>query len=277
MSATARAHGTAARRRAPARWPWGLVLAAWASAILALLANRPYLLDHHLLLGGHLMRMGGHYMRMGGVGLPWPVALAVFLGTWQVMTVAMMLPSSMPMLYMLIHASRQQRRPGRVQAAFVAGYAAVWSAFAVAAFAADLLAQGLADRWLWLADRPWLIATLTLASAGGFQFSALKGRCLKMCRSPFSFFVRYYRRGTGAAWRLGLRHGAYCLGCCWALMLVMFGVGVHSLAVMAVLAGLMVIEKALPGGQRLSPLLGVVLLGLAALWLVHPTWLPLPG
>lgn len=277
MSTAALTSRRSAHRRRPLRWPWGLVLAAWASAVLALLANRPYLLDHHLLLGGHAMRMWGRYMRMGGLHLPWFVALPIFLATWQVMTVAMMLPSSMPMLYMLIHASRQQRRPRPVQAAFLAGYAAVWTAFAVAAFAADLLAQGLADHWLWLADRPWVIGALTLTIAGGFQFSALKGRCLKMCRSPFSFFVRHYRRGSGAAWRLGLRHGAFCLGCCWALMLVMFGVGVHSLAVMAVLAGVMVIEKAVPGGQRLSPLLGAALLGLAALWLVHPTWLPMPG
>jgi predicted metal-binding membrane protein len=85
--------------------------------------------------------------------------------------------------------------------------------------------------------------------------------------------MRYYRQGVGVAWRFGLRHGVFCLGCCWALMLVMFGVGVGTIVWMAVLTGLMVIEKTYPGGQRLSPLLGIVLLLLAALWLVHPTWL----
>ena len=277
MSTVAATASTRSPHRAPIRWPWAVVAAAWASALLASLANRPYLIDHHLLLDGHLMLMGGHYMRMGGLGLPWYVALAVFLATWQVMTVAMMLPSSMPMLYMMIHASRGGARPHRTQAAFLAGYAAVWTAFAVAAFFLDLLVQRLAGRWLWLAERPWLIGVVTLAIAGGFQFSALKERCLTACRSPLGFFARYYRRGSAGAWRLGLRHGAYCLGCCWALMLVMFGVGLHSLALMAVLAGVMVIEKAVPGGRRLSPLIGGILLSLAALWLLHPGWLPTAG
>jgi predicted metal-binding membrane protein len=87
---------------------------------------------------------------------------------------------------------------------------------------------------------------------------------LKQCRSPFSFFVRYYRKGAGAAWRLG---------CCWALMLVMFGLGVGSLVSMAVLTGVVVVEKTFPGGRRLSPVIGIALLLLALLWLAHPTWL----
>ena len=100
---------------------------------------------------------------------------------------------------------------------------------------------------------------------------------MRQCRSPFGFFVRYYRAGIGSAWRLGLRHGMFCLGCCWALMLVMFGLGVSSLVSMAVLTGVMVMEKTFPGGRRLSPIIGVVLLLLALLWLVHPVWLPVNG
>ena len=89
--------------------------------------------------------------------------------------------------------------------------------------------------------------------------------------------MRHYRKGVGAAWRLGVNHGSYCLGCCWALMLVMFGVGVGNLAGMAALTGAMVIEKAVPGGKRLSPIIGVVLLLLGALWLAHPLWLHWAG
>ena len=85
--------------------------------------------------------------------------------------------------------------------------------------------------------------------------------------------MRSYRKGVGAAWHLGLHHGAFCLGSCWALMLVMFGLGVGSLLSMAVLTGVMVIEKTYPGGQRLSPVIGIILLGLSALWLAHPAWL----
>ena len=252
-----------ARRRAPVIWPWLVVVAAWTLALLAVLTNQSYLINHHYLLEqSHL---------------PVLVALVVFLACWQVMTVGMMLPSSMPMLYMMVHASRRQKHTWAIQAAFLAGYAFVWTAFAVAAFLGDTQVHRLVRSWFWLYTHSWLIGAATFALAGGFQFSPFKERCLKQCRSPFSFFVRYYRKGVGAAWRLGLRHGAFCLGCCWALMLVMFGLGVSSLVWMAVLAGVMVIEKTFPGGQRLSPFIGVALLGLAVLWLVHPAWLSNTG
>src|SRR6266851_4318900 len=248
-----------ARHRASVLWPYVLVIAAWTVALLATLTNQSYLINHHYLLEqSHL---------------PVLVALVVFLACWQVMTVGMMLPSSMPMLYMMVHASRRQKHTWAIQAAFLAGYALVWTAFAVAAFLGDTQVHRLVHSWFWLYTHSWLIGAATFALAGGFQFSPLKERCLKQCRSPFSFFVRYYRKGVGAAWRLGLRHGAFCLGCCWALMLVMFGLGVSSLVWMAVLAGVMVVEKTFPGGQRLSPVIGIALLLLAVLWLAHPAWL----
>jgi predicted metal-binding membrane protein len=245
--------------RAPLLWPWALVVAAWTLAGLSVLTNQSYLVNHHYLLEeSHLSLL---------------VAVVVFLACWQVMTVGMMLPSSMPMVYMMAHAGRQQRRPNVVAGVFLAGYAVVWTAFALVAFLADTQIHWLAHHWLWLDTNSWMIGATTFAVAGIFQFSPLKGRCLKQCRSPFAFFVRYYRHGIGGAWRLGVRHGAFCLGCCWALMLVMFGIGVGSLVVMALLTSVMVIEKIYPGGQRLSPVIGIVLLGLAALWLAHPAWL----
>jgi len=114
---------------------------------------------------------------------------------------------------------------------------------------------------------------VTFFMAGLFQFSPLKERCLDMCRTPLGFFLHSYRKGVSPAWQLGLRHGAFCLGCCWALMLVMFGVGVGNLAGMAALTGAMVIEKTVPGGKLLSPLIGITLLLLGLLWLAHPAWL----
>jgi predicted metal-binding membrane protein len=247
------------RRRAPVLWPWLVIFAAWTLALLAALTDQTFLLNHsYLLEQSHL---------------PWLVALVLFLAGWQVMTVGMMLPSSMPMVYMMVHASRQQNHTRLIQAAFLAAYALVWTAFALIAFLGDTQIHRLVNSWSWLAIHPWLIGAATFALAGGFQFSPLKERCLSQCRSPFSFFVRYYRKGVGGAWRLGLRHGAFCLGCCWALMLVMFGLGTSSLAWMAVLTGVMVVEKTYPGGQRLSPIIGISLLALAVLWLVHPAWL----
>jgi predicted metal-binding membrane protein len=247
------------RHRALVLWPWAMIITAWTLALLAVITNQTYLINHHYLLEeSHL---------------PTFTALVVFLACWQVMTVAMMLPSSMPMMYMMVHASRKQRHPLIVQMAFLAGYAVVWTAFAVAAFLGDTQIHRLVHSWVWLYLHSWVIGAATLALAGGFQFSPLKERCLKQCRTPFSFFVRYYRKGSGAAWRLGLRHGMFCLGCCWALMLVMFGLGVGSLVSMAVLTGVMVVEKTFPGGQRLSPVIGIALLLLAVLWLAHPAWL----
>ena len=245
--------------QAPVLWPWLLVIVAWTVALVAALTNQNSLIDHHYLLEeSHLSRL---------------LALVVFLACWQVMTVAMMLPSSMPLVSMLVHASRQQPHPRAVPAAFLAGYAVVWTAFALVAFVGDTQIHWLVHHWFWLDTHFWVIGSTTFAVAGVFQFSPLKGRCLKQCRSPFSFFVRSYRQGVGAAWHLGLRHGAFCLGSCWALMLVMFGIGVSSLLSMALLTGVMVIEKTYPGGQRLSPVIGIILLGLSALWLAHPAWL----
>jgi predicted metal-binding membrane protein len=237
----------------PVLWPWMLVIVAWTVALVAALTNQNSLIDHHYLLEeSHL---------------PVLVALVVFQAGWQVMTVGMMLPSSMPMVYMIVHAGRQQRRAQAVPAAFLAGYALAWTAFALVAFLGDTLIHWLVHHWFWLDTHSWVIGATTFAAAGVFQFSPLKGRCLKQCRSPFSFFVRSYRKGVGAAWHLGLRHGAFCLGSCWALMLVMFGLGVGSLVWMAMLAGVIVVEKTFPGGQRLRPVIGIILLGLSALWL----------
>lgn len=247
------------RHRVPVLWPWLLVALAWAVLVLATLTHQTLLLDHHYLLHDS--------------GLPWLVALAIFLLCWQVMTVAMMLPSSMPMIQLVILAGRKQARPVAVPLAFLVGYAVIWTAFAVGAFLGDTGVHRLVDLWSWLAAHSWLVGTVTFAIAGLFQFSPLKERCLDMCRTPLGFFLHSYRKGVGAAWHLGLRHGGYCLGCCWALMLVMFGMGVGSLGAMVLLSGAMVIEKAVPGGKRLSPIIGVILLLLAALWLAHPAWL----
>jgi predicted metal-binding membrane protein len=157
---------------------------------------------------------------------------------------------------------------------FLLAYFVVWTGFAVAALASDGLLHVLVERWRWLDTRPWLIAGSVLALAGAFQFSPLKERCLDACRSPLGFLWRYYRRGAWSAWRLGLRHGLFCLGCCWALMLVMFAVGLGNLVWMAVLTGVMVIEKTMPWGRRLVPVVGVVLLTWGGLVLVRPGWLP---
>jgi predicted metal-binding membrane protein len=252
----------AARRRAPVIWPWLIVGAAWMLAGLSVLTNQSYLINHHYLLEqSHL---------------PVLVAFVVFLVCWQVMTLGMMLPSSMPMLSMLVHVSRRQGRPRTTPLVFLAGYAVVWTGFAAAAFLGDALIHQVVHHWFWLYLHSSLIGAATLALAGSFQFSPLKQGCLNECR-PYRFFRHSYRKGRGGVWQLGLRYGVLCLGSCWALMLVMFGLGVGSLASMALLTEVMVVEKTFPGGQRLSRVIGGALLGLAVVWLVHPDWLSMTG
>ena len=122
--------------------------------------------------------------------------------------------------------------------------------------------------------RPELLAGGVLILAGAFQFSALKERCLDACRNPMHFMWRFYGRGAGKAWSFGLHHGLFCLGCCWALMLIMFAVGVGQLVVMALLTGLMTIEKTARIGRRLAPIVGIGLLLWGGVILANPGWLP---
>jgi predicted metal-binding membrane protein len=206
--------------------------------------------------------------------LPYGASLGLFLIAWQAMTAAMMLPSSLPLVRLFGEASTRQSRPRAAMAAFLAGYALVWTAFGAIAFTGDLFVHKMVDSTPWLHARPWLIAGGVLAIAGGFQFTPLKDACLRACRHPGVYLIRHYERGIDGAFRLGRGHGVFCLGCCWALMLVMFAAGVANLWWMAALTALMVYEKTGAGGRRAVPVAGLTLLVLAALVLAHPSWLP---
>jgi predicted metal-binding membrane protein len=232
---------------------------AWAITVVAQVSGRARLFDHDSVVEA---------------GLPLPAAVAVFLVGWQVMVAAMMLPSALPLVRLFAVTSASQPRRRVVMAAFLGGYGAVWSAFGAAAFVADIGFHGLMRRWAWLEARPWLILGTVLVAAGAFQFSELKDRCLEQCRHPAAYLLPRYRRGVGAAFHLGFGHGLFCLGCCFALMAVMFAVGVGSLAWMGVLAALMVHEKTGAGGKRSVPIAGWSLLAAGALLLLHPAWLP---
>jgi predicted metal-binding membrane protein len=232
---------------------------AWALAIAAQLAGDATKLHHGALIHSSLPRLA---------------ALAVFLLGWQAMIAAMMLPSSLPLVHLFARASAAQPRPRQAMAAFLGGYAAVWTAFGALAFIGDVGIHAAVDNLPWLAHHDWLIAGTTLALAGTFQFSSLKDACLRECRHPGAFLLRHYDRGPAAAFRLGRAHGVYCLGCCWALMLVMFGAGVASLWWMGALTALMVYEKTGQRGDRVVPVAGVAFLLLAGLTFAHPAGMP---
>jgi predicted metal-binding membrane protein len=183
--------------------------------------------------------------------------------SWTLMIMAMMLPTTLSLFTTVerIVAGRPDR--WRVLWLLLLGYIVVWSAFGLLAHGLHtLLLDGVA-RVPALIGYGWLIGAATLALAGAFQFSRLKYRCLEQCRTPLSFVIGHWRgRAPGReAFVLGLRHGLFCVGCCWALMLLMFVVGAGSLGWMLVLASVMAVEKNVAWGQRLSlPLGGALLL-----------------
>jgi predicted metal-binding membrane protein len=248
------------RRRAPT--PVLVAIgAAWTVAVVAELTGKAHALHHDALIEG---------------GPPLWVGLLLFLAAWQAMVAAMMLPSSLPLIRLFDAVSRQHEGAGRTRAAFLGGYALVWTAFGALAFIDDVAVHRTVDSVPWLHERPWLIGGSALAIAGAFQFSELKEQCLSKCRQPGPYLLARYRRGPAAGFKLGLGHGLFCLGCCWALMLVMFAAGVAVLWWMAALTAVMVYEKTGRHGRALTPVVGIALLVLAAVTFAHPPWLPTP-
>lgn len=204
---------------------------------------------------------------------PWAAAL-VFVLAWQIMIAAMMLPSSLPMIRLFAVATRNLQRPALLMATFLGGYAVVWTAFGAMALLGDLAVHELVEANPWLHEHEWLIGGSVLLAAGAFQFSPVKKRCLAQCRRPAAFLRAHYARGFPGAFRLGRRYGLFCVGCCAALMLIMFAAGVANLVWMATLTALMVYEKTGRAGTRAVPLAGSGLLVWAAAVLFHPAWLP---
>jgi predicted metal-binding membrane protein len=230
------------------------IAAAWAASVAAQAGGAASLVHHDRLIEHGPGALAG---------------LGLFLLAWQVMIAAMMLPSSIPLVRMFRAASRHAPRSGAAMAAFLGGYALVWSAFGALAFGFDLTVHAAVDTSRWLRAHDWLIGGSVLALAGAFQFTPLKDACLERCRHPAQFLIRFYERGVGGGFRLGVRHGAFCVGCCWALMLVMFAAGVASLLWMAALTTLMVHEKTRPAGRRAVPVTGVTLLALSSIVLLY--------
>jgi predicted metal-binding membrane protein len=198
-----------------------------------------------------------------------------FLGIWVTMTAAMMLPSATPMVLVYSKvAVGSSRRPGASIATFVAGYLAAWTAFGLVAYGLFRLVRSLDPSFLaWDRAGP-IVAGTAIVVAGAYQLTPLKRVCLRHCRTPFHWVLHRWRDGPLGPARMGLEHGAYCVGCCWALMLVLFAVGVMSLAWMAVVAGLIFAEKVLPLGERLSAAFAVALLVLGVWVAVAPESVP---
>jgi predicted metal-binding membrane protein len=184
-----------------------------------------------------------------------------FVAGWTLMTAAMMLPTSLPLFAFFRTLVRGRSTHASLVIVLVLGYVSVWTAFAAVVHVNDQAIHFAVERVGFLDRNAWLIAASTFALAGAYQFSSVKYRCLDKCRSPVGFVMAHWRDGRRTnAFALGVRHGLFCLGCCWSLMLVMFAVGVGNIGWMLVLAAVMATEKNVSWGRRLSAPVGAVLL-----------------
>ncbi len=187
---------------------------------------------------------------------------------WAVMMMGMMVPTAAPMILLFATVNRRRREqqgPYVSTAVFLSGYFVVWSGFAAVATLGNwaLHVNSLLSSMMGESASAYLGGGLLIA-AGLFQWSPLKYACLSHCRSPLAFLMSDWREGTWGVLNMGLRHGIYCVGCCWLLMGLLFVLGVMNLLWIAALAGFVLLEKVAPGGSKLSRATGVLLLAWGA-------------
>jgi predicted metal-binding membrane protein len=206
-----------------------------------------------------------------GMGFP------LFIATWSLMMAAMMLPAASPMIDAFDRVQARRRAAGNAYvplAAFIAGYLVVWCAVGVIAFFLARWLESAAMERDWLMDNGARLGGGLIALAGAYQLSPLKEKCLRKCRTPMAFIVTSWRDGTGGAVRMGLQHGAVCLGCCWLLFAILFPLGVMNIGVMAAVTALIFAEKVLSRGFHIAAVAGVVLIGYGVLVIAWPGALP---
>jgi predicted metal-binding membrane protein len=252
-----------------------LVLAA-AAWIVLIRQSRATSADPMVGMSG-TAEMPGMEMPAGAGALTMGMSAPLFIALWVVMMVAMMFPSAVPMTVMFARVASGKRSVGQPFVptwVFVLGYLAVWTAFGVVA---DLLAValgGLAARSEGIAMAAPRIGGAVLVLAGAYQLSPLKQACLKQCRSPFHFIATSWREGYGGALRMGAEHGAYCVGCCWMLMVILFPLGMTNVAAVAPVALLIFAEKAWLFGVQVSRAAAAALVLCGVVVIAIPSALP---
>ena len=217
-------------------------------------------------------QMGGPAMQMGRPDpSAWRLAsLAPLFIMWVVMMVAMMLPSAAPMILTFAAVARNRRqhqRPYVPVAVFASGYFVVWGGFSAVATVAQWLLHRAALHSPTMVASSALLGGILLLLAGVFQFTPLKRNCLTHCRAPLEFITTRWREGWGGALAMGLEHGLFCTGCCWALMALLFVLGMMNLLWIAALTILVGLEKILPRRSYISRGTGVLLV-LWGLWVI---------
>jgi predicted metal-binding membrane protein len=228
------------------------------------------------------MDMTGFRMIPAGQGLmmpasaPWqPIEFAYVLAMWAVMMIGMMTPSVAPMILIYARVGRQATISGHPFAAsgwLASGYLIAWFGFSLAATCAQWALERAALLTPMMESASIVLGAIVLIAAGVYQWSPVKEACLSYCQAPLTFIMRHggFRSDRVGALALGLRHGLYCIGCCWALMLLLFVGGVMNVLWIAALAALVLSEKALPFGKVLSRVAGCLFIA-AGIWLVFHT------
>lgn len=234
-----------------------LALLAW----LVLLAGAGTGMDP-FAMSGWLLPSGSPAAQSGA----WtPAYWLISFFMWAIMMVAMMLPSASPMVLLYARVVRQAEVKGQIRnaslciAAFAAGYFALWIVFSAFAVSAQWALEHAGAMSAMMVLRSPALAGALVIGAGLYQLTPLKDSCLAHCRSPAAFLAAHWRPGVAGAWRMGLAHGAYCVGCCWALMLLLFAGGVMNLLWIVGLSVLVLLEKLMPHGMHLRVPLGLLL------------------
>lgn len=220
-------------------------------------------------------QMSGMALGVAQIGTHMPSAMSapVFMGMWLTMMVAMMFPAMGPMVLAHRMVTRRRTEGWTSTLTFIAGYLVVWTGVGAVPFVALVLFgklsfDGGASRWL-----PVLAGTI-LCAAGAYQFTPLKSVCLRACRTPVGFILSHdFRSGAAGSFRIGVVHGVFCLGCCWALMAILMVMGLMNLAWMAALSAIFLLEKNWRRGIALSRVIGFSLILLGAAVIARPEFL----
>ena len=243
--------------------------------------------ERYLILGGLLILSAlawvfliwqARMMSSQAMGLTMGMSALLFISIWIVMMVAMMFPTAAPMILMfskIYTSKRQQELPFVPTWVFVSAYLLVWSLCGVVAYPLAVGIEQLAGQSMWLMENAARLGGVVLLLAGLYQLSPLKDICLSKCRTPLQFILSSWHDGYGGAFRMGLEHGAFCLGCCWLLFVILFPLGIMNIAVMALVTALIFAEKALPIGRQISKLAGVGLIVYGVLVMFLPAALPM--
>ncbi|MGI0117872.1 DUF2182 domain-containing protein [Zooshikella sp. RANM57] len=226
-----------------------LVVVAWL--VLFWWEQSPY--SHYILHGP--AAHGMHHQVVSS-------AVVLYLLGWMLMCIAMMLPTTLPLIQIVYRISSDYDDRWLLISLLISGYLFIWLIFGIVAHIGQWLITQNVFGYEFMSNKTWLLSSGLLIMAGVFQFSSLKYKCLDKCRTPLGFVMGYWqgRHHYRQAWLLGLHHGIYCVGCCWALMLLMFAVGTGSVFWMLILGAIMAVEKNVSWGNKIAKPVGVIFL-----------------